>query len=111
MARRTTITLIDDLDGGTADEQIEFAVDGRRYLIDLSTANSAALRGLLEPYVAAARRAPTRRTAGTGTVLGRSAADREQNQAIREWAQQQGMKIAERGRIPSNVLTSYHANH
>jgi hypothetical protein len=34
-----------------------------------------------------------------------------QNQAIREWAAAQGMKISERGRIPSNVLEAYRSSH
>jgi Lsr2 len=33
------------------------------------------------------------------------------NQAIREWAATQGMKISERGRIPSNVLEAYRKSH
>ncbi|OLT14332.1 nucleoid-associated protein Lsr2 [Pseudonocardia sp. CNS-139] len=107
MAKQTIVTLVDDLDGGEAEESVEFAVDGKSYEIDLSSANSQKLRDALAPFVAAARRAGTgrRRSAGTST---RSAVDREQNQAIREWAQQQGMKISERGRIPASVLEAYH---
>ena len=41
----------------------------------------------------------------------RNSSDRVQNQAIREWAIAQGMKVAERGRIPTNVLTAYHSSH
>ena len=41
----------------------------------------------------------------------RPVADREHNQAIRKWAAGQGMKISERGRIPSNVLEAYRRNH
>jgi len=113
VAKQTTVTLIDDLDGSPADEQVEFAVDGKSYEIDLSAANSARLRDALAPFVSAARRASTggRRASSSGSNPSRPAADREQNQAIREWAQKQGMKISERGRIPSNVLEAYHAAH
>ncbi|MGQ0574572.1 MAG: histone-like nucleoid-structuring protein Lsr2 [Pseudonocardia sp.] len=112
MAKQTTVTLIDDLDGSPADEQVEFAVDGKSYEIDLSSANSTKLRDALAPFVSAARRAGgTRRSAGSGSAPSRPTADREQNQAIREWAQAEGMKISERGRIPSNVLEAYHAAH
>jgi hypothetical protein len=112
VAKQTTVTLVDDLDGSTADEQVEFAMDGKSYEIDLSAANSAKLREALAPFVSAARRTGGRRrsTAGTATAA-RPSTDREQNQAIREWAQQQGMKISERGRIPSNVLEAYHKSH
>ncbi|GAA1230598.1 histone-like nucleoid-structuring protein Lsr2 [Pseudonocardia alaniniphila] len=111
MAKQTTVTLVDDLDGTEAEEQIEFAMDGRSYEIDLSAANSARLREALEPFVSAARRTGGRRRSGGSAAPARPSTDREQNQAIREWAQTQGMKISERGRIPSNVLEAYHQSH
>jgi Lsr2 len=115
VAKQTTVILVDDLDGSEAVEQVEFAVDGRSYEIDLSAANSAKLRDALAPFVAAARRAGGRRSAPVAAppraTPARPAADRVQNQAIREWAVAQGMKISERGRIPTNVLTAYHKNH
>jgi Lsr2 len=110
VAKQTTVVLVDDLDGSEAVEQVEFAVDGRSYEIDLSAANSAKLREALAPFISAARRAGGRRTS-TSTAPARPVADRVQNQAIREWAVAQGMKISERGRIPSNVLEAYHKNH
>lgn len=113
MAKQTTVTLIDDIDGSEADEQVEFAIDGKSYEIDLSAANGSRLRDALAPFVSAARRAGGRRSsaASSSTSAARPSTDREQNQAIREWAVQQGMKISERGRIPSNVLEAYHQNH
>ena len=111
MAKQTTVTLVDDLDGSEADEQVEFAVDGKSYEIDLSAANSARLRDALAPFLSAARRTSGRRRSSSTPAPARPTTDREQNQAIREWAQQQGMKISERGRIPSNVLEAYHQSH
>jgi hypothetical protein len=111
MAKQTTVTLVDDLDGSEAEEQIEFAMDGKGYEIDLSAANSARLRTALEPFISAARRTGGRRRSGAAAAPARPSTDREQNQAIREWAQAQGMKISERGRIPSNVLEAYHQSH
>lgn len=107
MAKQTIVTLVDDLDGSEAEEQVEFAMDGKSYEIDLSTANSKKLREALAPFVAAARRAGGTRRRSSGSTP-RPAVDREQNQAIREWAQKQGMKISERGRIPASVLEAYH---
>ena len=112
MAKQTTITLIDDIDGSEAEEQVEFAIDGKGYEIDLSAANVSRLRDALAPFVSAARRTGGRRGGGSSAAApARAGTDREQNQAIREWATQQGMKISERGRIPSNVLEAYHQNH
>jgi hypothetical protein len=36
-----------------------------------------------------------------------STTDRERNTAIREWARQHGHKVADRGRIPANVIEAY----
>jgi hypothetical protein len=109
MARQTTVTLVDDLDGSEAEEQVEFSVDGRSYEIDLSSVNASRLRDALAPFVSAARRTGARRAAAAAPA--RASSDRAQNQAIREWAIAQGMKVSERGRIPTNVLTAYHSAH
>ncbi len=111
MARQTTITLVDDLDGSEADEQVEFSVDGRSYEIDLSVANAGRLRDTLAPFISAARRTGVRRAGSAGGSVARAGSDRAQNQAIREWAIAQGMKVSERGRIPTNVLTAYRSAH
>jgi nucleoid-associated protein Lsr2 len=111
MARQTTITLVDDLDGGEADEQVEFSVDGRSYEIDLSAVNAGRLREALAPFISVARRTGARRSAPTAAAPSRPSSSRAQNQAIREWAIAQGMKVSERGRIPTNVLTAYHSAH
>ena len=55
MARETIITLVDDLDGGPADETVVFSLDGATYEIDLSAENASRLRMLIKTYVAAAR--------------------------------------------------------
>jgi hypothetical protein len=111
VAKQTTVILVDDLDGSEATEQVEFGVDGRSYEIDLSAANSAKLREALAPFISAARRAGGRRSAAAPPAPSRPVSDRVQNQAIREWALAQGMKISERGRIPSNVLEAYRTSH
>ena len=49
VAQKVQVLLVDDLDGGEADETVTFALDGKTYEIDLTTANADKLRGLLEP--------------------------------------------------------------
>jgi hypothetical protein len=112
MAQRHIVQLIDDLDGSEADETVIFALDGHRYDIDLSTKNAAKLRDVLAPFVAAARR-DAGRSAGNGRrgAVRPARSDREQTQAIREWARSNGMKVGEKGRIPVNVLEAYNAQH
>lgn len=111
MAQHVTVTLVDDLDGSEADETVDFALDGAQYQIDLSQDNAERLREVFGEFISAARRSGRKRGPGRprGGTGGRSAtADREQNQAIREWARKNGYDISERGRIPSEVLDAYH---
>jgi hypothetical protein len=113
MAQKVTVSLVDDLDGGTAEETVGFGLDGKSYEIDLSSANASKLRDALAEFVAAARRPGSgragRRSGGAGSSGGsRAAGDREQSRAIREWAREQGMDVSERGRIPADVLQAYH---
>lgn len=110
MAQIREIRLVDDLDGKAADETVEFGIDGKNYEIDLSTGNAGRLRDALADFVASGRRAGGRRraSAAVATPARRPSIDREQNQAIREWARKRGMKVSDRGRIPAEVLESYH---
>jgi nucleoid-associated protein Lsr2 len=113
MAQKHIVQLIDDLDQGTATETVNFGLDGAEYEIDLSAKNAAKLRDALAAYVANARRASrgSARSYG-GSRRGRPArSDREQTQAIREWARKNGHKVGEKGRIPAAVLEAYHAKH
>ena len=50
MAKKVTVTLVDDFDGeGPADETVEFSIDGVSYEIDLSARNAQKLRDELRP--------------------------------------------------------------
>jgi Lsr2 len=112
MAKRTIHMLVDDIDGGDADETVTFAVDGSQYEIDLSKKNAARMRELLAPYVAAG----TKVGRGGVTVAragaprrGSAAADRDQNRAIREWAQAKGIPVSDRGRIKQEIVDRFQA--
>jgi hypothetical protein len=110
MAKQIITLLTDDLDGSEADRSVEFGLDGVNYTIDLSDKNAGKLRKALDPFLAVATRTgrgridvrPRRGATAPGRV------GREQNQAIREWARKQGMKVSDRGRIPAEVLEAYH---
>lgn len=123
MAQKVVVSLVDDLDETEADETVEFGIDGATYEIDLSDSNAAKLRDVLADYVAHSRRLSGRRRSASRAAApasgatarrgggGRASVDREQNQAIREWARKQGMTVSERGRIPSEVSEAYHKAH
>jgi len=107
LARTTTIQLIDDIDGSKAAETVHFAVDGRSYEIDLSAEHAEGLRHSLGAFIAAARRAAagpaSTRTGGRRPGPPRS----PQASAVRAWANQNGIPVPGRGRIPEAVLVQY----
>ena len=112
MAKQIITVLTDDLDGGDADRTIEFGLDGVNYTIDLSEKNAGKLRKALEPYLTAAARVGS--TGANGRIASRAVAapsrsNREQNQAIREWATKNGYEVSERGRIPASIAEAFHA--
>jgi hypothetical protein len=111
MAKRTTIRLVDDLDGGGADCTVTFALDGTEYTIDLSDGNADKMRAALYPFMAGGRRdrsaTPSDRTVKPSTT--RTLADREALAAIREWGAKHGYKVAAMGRIPRPVTEAYRA--
>jgi hypothetical protein len=112
MAQQTIVKLTDDIDGSDAEGTVEFSLDGVSYEIDLSKSNAAKLRDALAGYVSHARRVGGRRRGGGRSAGGsRPGVDREQNAAIREWARKRGMKVSDRGRIPAEVLDSYHKDN
>ena len=107
MAKKVTVTLIDDYDGkSTADETVHFSIDGRNYEIDLSMKNAGKLRELLSPWVENSRKLG--RTGRKTSGRQRSAANAEQTAAIREWAREQGYEVSTRGRIPAEIVQAYH---
>ncbi len=106
MAQKVQVVLVDDLDGGVADETVTFSLDGVAYEIDLSTANAAGLREAMAPWVAVARRVSGRvRVARRGAA--RSAGGK--NAEIREWARANGRPVSDRGRIPAEVKAAFDA--
>ena len=102
--QRTEVLLEDDLTGGPAEETVKFAVDNTDYELDLNARNAADLRRRFAPFVEHARLARPRRPSRGRT---RTAANRERTRQMRAWAEQQGIAIADRGRLPRHVIQEY----
>jgi hypothetical protein len=109
MAQRVNIVLVDDIDGGDADETVTFGLDGTTYEIDLSGKNAAKLRDAVAPYVGHARKVGARRAGGgrRAAASGNGPSARE----IREWARGNGWNLSERGRVAAEVRQAYEAAH
>lgn len=111
MARQVITTLIDDLDGSTAEETVSFGLEGVMYTIDLSGKNALKMRKLLEPYIDAGTKTGRSNTvvASRGSARPSAAASREENQLIRAWARKAGKDVSDRGRIPAEIVEEYRA--
>jgi hypothetical protein len=97
--------LKDDLDGGSADETIRFAIGGTEYEIDLSKKHATAFRRQLAPFIEHAHGA----WRGQRRRPGHTAASRERSGDIRAWAKYQGIAVSGRWRIPADIVEQYEA--
>jgi len=115
MARKITETIISDLHPEkelTADETVWFALDGVEYEIDLTDSDASRLRKVMDEFIDAARPVSRhQRGGGTGRKEKRDSAARHRSSAIRAWAQERGIPVSERGRIPQEVVLQYDAAH
>lgn len=101
MAQKTTIRLVDDLDGSDGVETVTFGLDGRAYEIDLNEDNATLLRDALAEYVGAGRRVSTR---GAGQRSSGKVVDQSE---ARKWAKAKGYSVSDRGRVASTVLEEF----
>lgn len=113
MAQSVKIILTSDLDGGNADETVNFALDGKSYEIDLSTEQAAELRESLEEYIKAARRVSAAGTARGGNRRSAgSTTSKEEMVRMREWAKEQpDLEVSDRGRLSQTVVEAYQNAH
>jgi hypothetical protein len=114
------VILVDDLDGSEGSQTVTYTVHGQEYEIDLSEKNAQKFRDALAPYIEKSR--PVQRqtlvpspTRGGGTrrksSSGGGTSGRSDLGDIRTWAQSQGMKVAERGRIKQEIVDAYDEAH
>lgn len=112
MATVTRTFLVDDLDGSTEDvESVEIRLDGTNFEIDLSAANAARLREKLARYVENGTRVRPQRTRRTRQIVQPPPSGRDQVQAVRDWARQNGYTVSARGRIPRSIQDAFAAAH
>ena len=109
MAQRVEVVLIDDVDGGHADETVSFALDGVSYEIDLSDKNAKKMRDALASWTGHARRSGGAR--GRRRSSGATAQKRTDLGSVREWARANGYQVSDRGRISAEIQAAYDKAH
>jgi hypothetical protein len=108
MATKTSVVLIDDLDGETpADTTVSFGLDGRSYEIDLADSNATEFRDALSKYVSAGRKSGS--TSKARAAVRHKTTDSIDPAAVRAWAKSQGIDVSPRGRIRSDVVEQFRA--
>jgi hypothetical protein len=103
MARKTVVTLTDDLDGSEASKTVTFAVDGASYELDLSDKNAAKFEKALAPFVAAGRKVRN------GQQRRKSPSSGVDVPAVRAWAKANGYEVSNRGRVSAEIVAAYNA--
>lgn len=114
MATQTKVELIDDIDESPAERTFTFAVDGTAYEIDLSSEKIKEFTSAIGGFVESARKlgkVPVSRARATSNDTPAARADREQSQAVREWARRNGHPVSDRGRISATVQQAFDEAH
>ncbi|KNX36174.1 histone-like nucleoid-structuring protein Lsr2 [Luteipulveratus halotolerans] len=103
MAQKIQVLLVDDVDGGDAEETVTFGLDGVTYEIDLSSANAARLRDELATWIGHARRTGGRRATGRAAA----SSSRQDLNKVREWGRANGYTVSDRGRVSKELQEAY----
>ena len=118
MARQTTVTVTDDLDGSANAKEVAFSLDGTSWTIDLGPKNRTALEKALKPYIAKATQQPAQPArrgragkSGLSTRRAASGGSRADLGQIRTWAKSNGYPVSDRGRISAEVQQAYDSAH
>ena len=110
MAKQTTVTVTDDLDGSANAKEVTFSLNGESWTIDLSAKNRNALEKALKPYIAKATKQGRRRPAASSRRTAARGARGDLPQ-VRDWAKSNGHQVSDRGRISAAVQEAYDAAH
>jgi hypothetical protein len=108
MAKKMIESLTDDIDGTPADRTVLFSYDGSSYEIELSKKNRTAFDKAVAPYVKAARVVRGTSGAASGRTRKRATKHRDLGE-IRNWANENGYSVSDRGRVPIKVIEAYEA--
>ena len=107
--QRVKYMLVEDMEGGEADECVSFSLDGVSYEIDLSGANAKKIGNDLGTWVGHARRSGGRKS--SRKAGGSAGARRGDLSAVRQWARKNGHQVIDRGRISAGILAAYGKAH
>lgn len=106
MAKKTVEKFYSDLSGDEIDTPsptVSFVFDGVGYEVDLTVSERQAFADAVAPYIAVGRRAAGR----AGRAASSSGGSGVDAKAVRAWAQEQGLDVPARGRVPASLIEAY----
>ena len=110
MAQKVQVVLVDDIDGGSADETVAFALDGVTYEIDLSTKNATQAPRRVRPVGRLGPQGHRRRVAVAAVGVRRSGRSGD-TAAVRAWARENGIAGQRARPHLGRRLAQYEAAH
>ena len=114
MARRTTVQMIDDVDGSLIKdgqgETVEFAVGGVSYSIDLNSKHANELYDQFAFWIEHAEKVGGKKSRRNGSAAA-AKKGRQNLQDVRAWAKENGFEVSTRGRISQEIQDAYDAAH
>lgn len=108
MAKKTIEKFFSDLSGEEIESTsptVPFVFDGVGYEVDLTPSERETFEKAVAPYIAVGRRAGRR----SGRTAGPS--NRPDAKVVRAWAQESGLEVPARGRVPASIIEAYEAAH
>ncbi|MCT2076068.1 histone-like nucleoid-structuring protein Lsr2 [Dietzia cinnamea] len=112
MAVKYQMIRISDLSGeelGEGGETIEFSIGSDSYQIDLSDDEAAEFHEAFRQYVDVATKTKGRGVRKSGKQSSGTGMSKEELQAIRDWANNNGYEVSSRGRIKQEIVDAYRA--
>ena len=108
MSKKKNVESVDAVDGTTADETVQFGLDGQLYSIELSADNAAELRRIVGEWAECGRRvrAAQRRHLARVDPWRKQVSGQERVQ-IREWCHDNGYRVGSRGPLPFDAVDAF----
>lgn len=110
MARKeiTTYKYFDDIDGSQLSAETvatrKFSVNNKNYILDLSEEHAKQFDEALAPYITAAR---PDTSSNTSKQRRRNASNQKDYTQLRAWAKQEGIPVASRGRLKTEIIEAF----
>jgi hypothetical protein len=110
LARKTVVTLIDDITGEPfargEGQTVNFSVHGFEYEMDLNRDNAKKFADTMAFYTTRARKIGTSRRSPVQRIPVPTSVD---TAAVRAWAASRGIIVSPRGRIPASIIDQFRA--